>query len=145
MARGFRCVTVLDVARAALERARGRLGQGAPVEWVHADVTGAWTSRPAAIWHDRAVFHFLTAADDRAAYRTRLHEMLIPGGHAIIATFAPEGPERCSGLPVRRYAAEELAREMGPAFTLLESVPELHRTPSGGTQAFLYCRFRRDG
>ena len=117
----------------------------APVEWLQADVTGRWSSRPVLIWHDRAVFHFLTAAEDRAVYRTRLLETLLPGGHAIIATFGPEGPERCSGLPVRRYSAEDLATELGPAFTLAETVAELHRTPSGGTQAFVYGRFRRDG
>jgi SAM-dependent methyltransferase len=144
VARGLTCVAVLDIARAALERARARLGEkGSAVNWIEADVTGDWSWKPVDIWHDRAVFHFLTSADDRARYKDRLGRVLTPGGSAIIATFAPEGPEKCSGLPVARYSTESLASELGNQFVLVDSRHHLHRTPSGGTQAFQYSRLRR--
>ncbi len=144
VARGLTCVAVLDVARAALERAQARLGEkGSDVNWIEADVTGDWSWKPVDIWHDRAVFHFLTSEDDRARYKKRLHEMLKPGGSAIIATFAPEGPEKCSGLPVARYSTESLASELGDQFALVEARRHLHTTPWGATQAFQYSRFRK--
>jgi SAM-dependent methyltransferase len=144
MARGLTCVAVLDVARAALERAQARLGEKASgVKWIEADVTGDWSWKPVDIWHDRAVFHFLTAADDREKYKERLHATLKPGGSAIIATFAPEGPEKCSGLPVARYSPESLVLELGNGFALVDSRPHLHTTPWGATQAFQYSRLKR--
>lgn len=144
VARGLRCVAVLDVSSAALRRARERLGATAAVPaWIEADVTGTWSIDPVDIWHDRAVFHFLTDAADRARYRAHLERTLTPGGYAIIATFALDGPETCSGLPVARYSPETLQEELGPGFELVESVPWTHTTPWGSSQSFQYSRFRR--
>lgn len=142
VARGVRCVTVVDISRAALRRAAARL-PGAPVNWIEADLTESWSAPPADIWHDRAAFHFLTEAADRARYVERLSTMLKPGGQAIIATFALDGPPRCSGLDVVRYSGETLAAELGPAFRLAETVNDEHRTPLGAVQAFSYNRFVR--
>lgn len=142
--RGLNCLAVLDVARAVVERVRHRLGAQADVPtWIIDDVTGAWTLKPMDIWHDRAVFHFLTAPDARARYRAHLAETLKPGGTAIVATFAPDGPERCSGLPVDRYSPESLAAEFSEVLTFVESVPYRHVTPWGATQSFQYSRFVR--
>lgn len=141
---GYERLTVLDIAPGALAEARARLGPRADkVEWIEADVT-AW--RPAQafeIWHDRATFHFLIAAEQRRAYRAALEAALLPGGQAIIATFAPDGPQRCSGLPVMRYGPADIARELGAAFTLLESRAEDHHTPGGAIQKFRYFRLTR--
>jgi SAM-dependent methyltransferase len=143
--RGLRSITVLDLSAAALARSRARLGaRAAQVTWIVADAT-EW-SPPAAgydLWHDRAAFHFLTDASQRAAYVERLRAALRPGGHAIIATFALDGPERCSGLPVVRYDGDGLARELGPGFERLATVADLHRTPAGGEQRFQFSLFRR--
>jgi trans-aconitate methyltransferase len=144
--RGVACLAVLDVSRAALDRARARLaGKAAVPTWIEADVTADWTLEPVDVWHDRAVFHFLVDEDDRRRYRAHLHTTLKTGGTAILATFAPDGPERCSGLPVRRYSAEALAAELGPAFALVEWRPHHHATPWGAPQSFTYARFRRVG
>ena len=142
IARGVRCVTVMDISGAALARARQRLPD-APVTWIEADVAGQWRVAPVDFWHDRAVFHFLTDAADRARYVEHLRRTLKPGGQAIIATFALDGPEKCSGLPVVRYSGETLARELGPEFRLVQTIAETHQTPAGGTQAFVYNRFNR--
>lgn len=145
VARGLRCVTVLDVSAAALARARARLGDRAHrVTWIEADVTGSWTARQVDIWHDRAAFHFLTEAEDRQRYVEHVRHLVKPGGTMIIGTFAPQGPERCSGLPVRRYDAAALRAELGEGFTLVETVTDAHRTPSGTVQPFSYSRFVRD-
>lgn len=142
LAKGVGCVCVLDIAGEALTRARARLGpEGGRVQWIVADVTGLWAAKPVDIWHDRAAFHFLTDPSDRASYLAQLRRHLKPSGTAIIATFSPEGPERCSGLPVVRYSPETLAAELGPSFTLVESVAETHHTPGGKTQTFQYSRF----
>jgi SAM-dependent methyltransferase len=135
---------VLDVSGAALDRARARLESAArtPI-WIEADVTGDWTLKPMDIWHDRAVFHFLTTAEDRAHYKRQLLDTLKPGGSAIIATFALDGPEQCSGLPVERYSPERLAEELGPAFELRDARAHIHTTPWGHTQSFQYSRLRR--
>jgi SAM-dependent methyltransferase len=139
-----RCVTVLDVSAAALARARARLGEQADrVRWIEADVTSSWTVPPVDIWHDRAVFHFLTDPKDRAIYVAHLRHTVRPGGTVIIATFALDGPERCSGLPVCRYDSAGLAAELGGGFSLVDSVPEAHRTPAGSVQSFRYSRFVR--
>ena len=137
LARGFADVTVLDVSAAALGTARRRLGEAADrAEWIIADVT-RWQP-------DRAAFHFLVEETDRRAYRDVLHAALRPGGHAIVSTFAPDGPEKCSGLPVVRQDAEMLASFLGPAFAIVESLRHEHRTPSGAGQRFQFTALRRE-
>lgn len=137
--------TLADLAQEPLDRVKARLGDRAPeVAFVQGDLTLlGWPEASFDLWHDRAVFHFLTAPGDRAAYRDRMRTALKPGGFLVMACFAPEGPERCSGLPVRRYDAEGLAAELGPGFELLEAGAESHPTPFGTTQAFTVARFRR--
>ena len=142
--RGLHCLAVLDIADAAIERARRRLGAAAATPtWIVADVTGDWSLDPMDIWHDRAVFHFLTEPIDRTRYRQHLSDTLKVDGSAIIATFALDGPERCSGLPVARYSPATLAAELGPAFRLVDSKPHVHYTPWGTAQSFQYSRFLR--
>jgi trans-aconitate methyltransferase len=142
--RGFENVTVLDLSAAALDAAKTRLGdRSTKVHWIVADATAWAPSTTYDIWHDRAAFHFLTEAADRAAYLARLDQALKPGGHAIIATFAPDGPEKCSGLPVMRYDAESLGKALGPGFALIETLRHAHATPWGAAQAFQFSVFRR--
>ncbi|HZY32816.1 MAG TPA: class I SAM-dependent methyltransferase [Rhodanobacter sp.] len=145
LARGYRDLSVLDISAAALNVARERLGEAADkVTWLAADLLDA--PLPQArydLWHDRAVFHFLTEAEQRAHYLRQLARALKPGGHAVLATFGPQGPLKCSGLDTVRYDAWELARVLGDGFTLLDSTLELHATPFGTTQPFLYALFRR--
>ncbi len=144
LSRGFQDLTVLDLSPAALEAAKARIGAGAErIRWIAADVTTWEPSRAYDIWHDRATLHFLVAEPDRAAYLSRLARALKPGGCAIIATFAPDGPERCSGLPVRRYDAEGLARTLGLGFRLLGARRHEHVTPWGASQSFQFSVFRR--
>ncbi len=141
LARGYGDITVLDISANALDRNRKRLGGiSARIQWVAANITKAQLM-PAAydVWHDRAVFHFLTAARDRMAYVQQVARAVKPGGHAIVSTFGPEGPTKCSGLDVVRYDAKSLHDQFGTQFKLLESSQELHRTPFGTTQQFLYC------
>lgn len=143
LARDVRTVTVLDIAPAALDLARARLRDGAAsVTWMAADVLTA-PLPPAAydLWHDRAVFHFLTAAEDRVRYVSQLTNALRPGGSVVLATFAEDGPTRCSGLDVVRYTTNALAAELGRTFELRESIRAAHRTPRGGVQSFLYTRW----
>ena len=141
--RGY-SVTVLDISPTAIERARHRLGDRAnQIHWIVADVTAHPDLGSFDVWHDRAVFHFLTAPSDRAAYVDLLARTISAGGHAVIATFALQGPEKCSGLEVRRYDGPTLAAELGAQLTLLKSLPELHLTPSGKPQSFQYSLFRR--
>ena len=143
-ARGLDCLAVLDVSGAALHRAQDRLGAKAMVPiWIEADVAGDWSLKPMDIWHDRAVFHFLTEADDRQRYVVHLRQTLKVGGTAIVATFAPDGPEKCSGLPVRRYSPASLAAELGSDLALVDAVPYQHSTPWGTMQSFQYSRFTR--
>lgn len=142
--RGFRRVTALDISAAALDLATLRLGRRASeVQWIAADVTEWHPSRRFAIWHDRAAFHFLVDETDRAAYIARLKEALVPGGYAIIATFAADGPDTCSGLPVHRYDAAGLATELGAEFTLVDSRPHDHLTPWNSSQRFQFSVFQR--
>jgi SAM-dependent methyltransferase len=141
--RGY-TVTVLDISQAAIDRARQRLGDRASeVGWLVADVTAGPDLGTFDVWHDRAVFHFLTASEDRAAYAALLARTVPVGGHAVIATFALDGPEKCSGLEVRRYDGSALATELGMRFRLLKSVPEPHRTPWSAPQSFQYSLFQR--
>jgi len=143
LSEGYHDLTVLDISAEVLRKLRDRLGPSAEhVTLVQSDVTGFRPTRRYALWHDRAVFHFLVDHRDRARYVTVLKQALLPGGHLIIATFGPEGPERCSGLPVQRYAAESLAQTLGADFTPVESFFDVHHTPSGASQQFTFCRFR---
>lgn len=144
--RGYRDVSVLDISERALAKARERLGhRGHEVQWITADVTEATLERRYALWHDRAVFHFLVGEDDRRRYRELLRRSTSPGAAILVATFALDGPERCSGLPIVRYSPESLLAALGPGLTLVESETEDHHTPAGKVQRFVYCRFRRDG
>jgi 2-polyprenyl-3-methyl-5-hydroxy-6-metoxy-1,4-benzoquinol methylase len=138
---GFNQVTVLDLSDSALEVARHRLGvSGAGVSWLAGDIRNVnLPEHTYDIWHDRAVFHFLTDPADRAAYVRQVMKSVKQGGHVIVATFAPDGPEQCSGLPVARYDPNELHGEFGPAFELLEHTSEEHKTPWGSVQNFVYC------
>ena len=141
LARGYRNVSVLDISPTAIEVARKRVGELARhVTWLVADVTQALLpSHHYDVWHDRAVFHFLTTQEQRTAYVQRVAGSMKLGGHVIVATFGPQGPTKCSGLDVVRYDARSLHAEFGRHFQLLESVTELHQTPFGTTQQFLYC------
>ncbi|MDA9435923.1 class I SAM-dependent methyltransferase [Bradyrhizobium sp. CCBAU 51627] len=143
---GYHNLAVLDLSANALDAAKQRIGSAASaIDWIVADAT---TWRPAKtydIWHDRAAFHFLTDPRDRAAYVERLRSALAPGGHVIIGTFALDGPEKCSGLPVQRHDSASLSGELGPEFELVETRSEIHRTPWNSTQAFQFSRFRRRG
>ena len=142
--RGFSCLAVLDISTAALERSQRRLGRaGDHVKWLAVDVAGEWSCDPVDVWHDRAVFHFLVDAADRRSYTDRLLSTVKPGGAAIIATFAADGPERCSGLPVQRYSPEALAAELGEGLALVETIAHQHLTPWGTRQSFQYSRFAR--
>jgi SAM-dependent methyltransferase len=142
---GFRRLTILDLSANALAKAKARLGPRAEgIDWIAADVTAWEPSTTYDLWHDRAAFHFLTEPADRDAYIARLSRALRPGGHAIIATFAADGPERCSGLPIVRYDPEELARTLGGGFKLVESRRHDHLTPGGNTQRFQFSRFLRN-
>jgi ubiquinone/menaquinone biosynthesis C-methylase UbiE len=140
-------VSVLDVSSASLAVSKERLGaRAAEVDWITGDVTRV--RLPAAtydLWHDRAVFHFLGEAEERRAYANQATRCLKLGGHAMVATFSPEGPKRCSGLGVVRYSADTLSREFGRSFTLREEAYEIHHTPSGGLQDFIYCLFEKTG
>jgi 2-polyprenyl-3-methyl-5-hydroxy-6-metoxy-1,4-benzoquinol methylase len=141
---GYEAVTVLDLSESALAAAKTRLGQtAARVAWIVADVVAWKPPQRYDVWHDRAAFHFLTDAADRTAYVAGLREALRPGGHAIIATFALDGPERCSGLPVIRYDAASLGEVLGSAFDLVETRRHDHHTPMGMTQRFQFSLFRR--
>ena len=143
--RGYQAVTVLDLSEAALASARQRLGlPGAHVRWVAADVT-TWEEPEDAfdLWHDRAAFHFLVEERDRRAYLRRLVRSMKACGHAIIATFAPDGPEKCSGLPVQRYDPANLSAVIGDAFELIDHQPHRHVTPWGAVQSFQFSALRK--
>jgi 2-polyprenyl-3-methyl-5-hydroxy-6-metoxy-1,4-benzoquinol methylase len=138
---GYTNLTILDISQTAIDATKARLGALAKgVEWLVADVTrtvfppGAYD-----VWHDRAVFHFLTRASDRARYVERVARAVKPGGHVVVGTFGPEGPTKCSGLEVRRYDADSLHGEFGARFRLIDQMKEQHRTPFGTMQQFLYC------
>lgn len=145
LAEGYTRLTVLDVSGAALAGAAARLaGESERVTWLEANVLDA--ELPAAaydLWHDRAVFHFLTDVSERERYVEQVRGSVRVGGSAIIATFASDGPTKCSGLPVARYEPQELHRQFGSDFQLCESTREEHRTPAGATQPFIYCWFRK--
>jgi len=142
--RGYASVTVLDLSREALARSQRRLGErGARVDWRTGDITRLEELGVFDVWHDRAVFHFLTAPEEQERYLALAERSLPPGGHLLIATFALEGPERCSGLPVCRYDASMLARRVGPPFRLVRDARETHYTPWGAPQQFTCCLFQK--
>jgi SAM-dependent methyltransferase len=141
---GYTDLTVADISPAALAHARAELGRDAArVTWVEADVRTHDFRRRYDLWHDRAVFHFMVSPADREGYLNVLHRTLRPGGHLILATFGPQGPTQCSGLPVERYSADALQRVLGEGFALASSSLAAHRTPSGASQQFLYARLVR--
>lgn len=144
LARGHEDLTVLDLSRAALDQARRRLGREADrVNWIEADLLAFRPARTYRLWHDRAVFHFLLDAADRDRYAAVLRRALAPGGQAVIATFAIDGPERCSGLDVVRYDAAGLQAALGHGLELVDIQHEEHRTPAGNIQRFGFFRFIR--
>jgi len=144
IAEGFRSVSVLDLSEKALVTSRDRLGpSGECVNWIVADVTKWQPIQNYDVWHDRAAFHFLTESTDREAYAERLRKAVRTGGHAIIGTFALDGPERCSGLPVVRHDAASIAAILGQSFELIETRRHDHHTPSGSVQPFQFSRFNR--
>ncbi len=141
LASGVGELTVLDISASALRVAQERLGAAASrVHWIAGDITQVELA-PAAydIWHDRAVFHFLTEPRDRAAYVAQVRRAVRPGGHVIVAAFGPQGPQQCSGLPVVRYEPGALHAQFGEHFELLDHLTEQHRTPAGAIQQFVYC------
>jgi 2-polyprenyl-3-methyl-5-hydroxy-6-metoxy-1,4-benzoquinol methylase len=141
---GYRNVTVLDISQTAIDVTKKRLGpQAANVSWIVGDITKADLSGCSFdVWHDRAVFHFLTSPEQRIGYVRQVAQTVKRGGHVLVSTFGPEGPQKCSGLDVVRYDSESLHAEFGVHFQLLESRKELHQTPFGTTQQFLYCLCR---
>ena len=144
---GYQDLTVLDLSVTALAEARARLGvRAGTVRWIEANVLDAdLPSAAYAVWHDRAVFHFLTAAADRGRYVAQVHRLVRARGFVLVATFADDGPTRCSGLPVERYSAAELHAAFGSPFRLMSSEREEHQTPTGTRQAFIYCLCRVEG
>lgn len=140
---GFRGITVLDLSETALAAARARLPEDAPVEWVAGNVLHWQPSRRFDLWHDRAAFHFLTEDADQVAYLRVMDRALRSGGHAIIGTFAPDGPTTCSGLPVARYDAALLARRLGDGYRLIRSLNHEHSTPWGSVQRFHFGLFQK--
>jgi hypothetical protein len=142
--RGYGDVTVLDISEAELIRSKTRLGQRSElIRWISGDIT-TWTpQRTWNIWHDRAVFHFMIDPEVRAKYTSALKAATKPDSYAIIATFGPDGPDRCSGLPIQRYSAEDLAAQIGAPFTLVHQKSERHITPNGMTQNFIYAVLKR--
>lgn len=141
---GHSDISVLDVSEQAIAKTKARLGQRASlVTWIIADVTAWEPDRAYDLWHDRAAFHFLTEPTERQAYVERLMKALHPGGHAIISTFALDGPERCSGLPIVRYDAASLGGALGPLFEVVETRNHEHHTPMHLIQRFQFSWFRR--
>lgn len=146
LADGYTNVAVLDISEEALKRAILRVGRAAAeqVGWFEADITDIdLTANQFDVWHDRAVFHFLTEPEARQHYVETVRRSVKPGGHVIVATFATDGPKQCSGLDVRRYDPDSLHDEFGQDFELLDSVRETHQTPFGTEQKFIYCDCRK--
>lgn len=141
---GFQNLSVLDIAHSAIEQAKARLGQNADrVEWIEQDITKFAVEDSFDVWHDRAVFHFLTEADDRLRYVEAMSSVLAAGAHVIVATFDLDGPEKCSGLQIVRYSPKTMSAVFGDGFQLVETMSEKHKTPAGVSQSFVYCRFLR--
>lgn len=146
LGQGLSDVTVLDISEVAIAHAQRRVERdGSRVRWLVGDMLETPLGGPFDLWHDRAIFHFLTDLDGRERYVAQLSGALAPGGHAVIATFAEDGPAQCSGLPVVRYTPEQLHSELGDSFRLVETRRDNHLTPDGREQRFIYCLFRRIG
>jgi 2-polyprenyl-3-methyl-5-hydroxy-6-metoxy-1,4-benzoquinol methylase len=146
LARGYQNVTALDISQAAIDVMKNRLKEAVNcVHWITADVTTVELAPGAYdVWHDRAVFHFLTSPEKRVTYVNAVGRAVKHGGHVIVSTFGPEGPTKCSGLEVMRYDVDSLHHQFGARFRLVESSKELHHTPFGTTQQFLYCYWQID-
>jgi SAM-dependent methyltransferase len=144
LAAGYSDISVADISSEALQRAQLELTDPQRIRWVQADLRSHDFVRRYDLWHDRAVFHFMVNPIDREHYLATLRGSLLPGGHLIVGTFGPDGPARCSGLPVSRYSEQQLAALFGPEFVLLSSRQTQHATPSGSTQQFVYVHLRRD-
>ena len=142
LAKGYHDLTVVDLSQESLSASRERVGQ-APVHWVQTDIRDWQPDRTFHVWHDRAAYHFLTDVQDQQRYWTLVRESLPVGGHVVVATFADDGPEMCSGLPVQRYSEQDLVAAMGESFTPVATQREEHVTPSGGTQSFVWVVARR--
>jgi len=143
LAEGYKKLAVLDISSKALARSQKQLEeQHTCVEWIEADVTSFTSERKFSLWHDRAVFHFLTSPDLRKKYVDAVQRNLLPGGHLIIATFSLSGPKKCSGLDVMQFDAKRLKAEVGDRFELVRSLEKKHTTPWGANQDFIYCLFR---
>jgi len=141
---GYKSLSVLDISQQAIKQAKCRLGKMAnKVEWLEQDITLFTAGKPFSLWHDRAVFHFLTDADDRASYVQVMSAALKPGAHVIIAAFDVNGPKKCSGLEVMHYSPEKMSAVLGDSFQLIDTSTENHVTPGGSSQSFVYCRFIR--
>jgi len=144
LAEGYTDISVMDVSEKALQRCRARLGErAARVQWFESDVTSFEPLRRYVVWHDRAAFHFLTDPVERGKYIGVLEQALVPGGHLLLATFGPEGPERCSGLPVQRYDIGALQQLFTDRFELRSHELDIHQTPAGSAQQFLYSWWQR--
>lgn len=144
LGRGFEMVSAIDLSRAAIEHSRARLGDRSDrVRWMTGDATTMDFEEPFDLWHDRAVLHFLTDGDARESYAASLFRSLVPNGHAVISTFAPDGPTTCSGLEVVRYGPQEITALLGESFQLLETEYETHISPRGNQQKFAYFRLQR--
>lgn len=143
LALGYKKIALLDISANALTRTKERLGElSRQIEWVESDIKDYRPQHKFAVWHDRAVFHFLTDPHDRRNYVQALKNALSPGAHVVVSTFAVGGPTRCSGLDIVQYDAAKLSNELGKSFELLESQKEIHRTPWNTEQKFIYCRFQ---
>jgi len=141
---GYTNLSVLDISGESLKCAKERIGSsGQNVQWIESNITDFNPQQKFQFWHDRAVFHFLTNPDERARYLEVMNRSLASGAHAMIATFAPDGPEKCSGLPVQRYSHESLQQILGPACKMVLQEQETHLTPAGGQQKFIYALFRK--
>ena len=144
-ASGFHNLTILDISAKALVHTRLRLGESADkIDWFESDVTDFVAPHPFDLWHDRAVFHFLTDQKDRRSYVEVLNKALRPGGHLVLAAFAIDGPEKCSGLDIVQYDAEKLSAELGEGFTLKREQTEVHITPAEKEQKFAYFWFVKE-
>ncbi len=139
---GFTDLTVLDISAEALQKSKERVGTNAPVAWIAHDLLSWEPNRHYELWHDRAVFHFLSGSEVET-YRALLLRAVAPGGFVVLATFALDGPERCSGLPVTRYDVDHLVGAVGNAFTLVDERRNVHTTPGGATQPFTWIVVRR--